>query len=137
MAEAMRVLTVRQPWADAIALFGKDVENRTWTTKYRGLLAILAGRTMDGDAIPIVEAIAETSLEMPLRGGSVIALVDLVGVHHADDHEEPCSPWAQPEQFHWELANARPLARPFGLFGSLGLRVATPDVVAEILERAA
>ena len=133
----MRVLTVRQPWADAIAHLGKDVENRTWSTKYRGPLAILAGRAYDAEARPEVERLAGVRLLLPLAAGTVLALADLVDVHHADDHTEPCSPWAQPGQFHWVLTNPRPLDRPYGLIGSLGLRIATPDIEADILERAA
>lgn len=38
----LRALSVRQPWAWAIALGGKHVENRHWSTRHRGLLAIHA-----------------------------------------------------------------------------------------------
>ena len=43
------VLTIRQPWASAIFLAGKDVENRGWTTDYRGRLWIHAGRFKSRD----------------------------------------------------------------------------------------
>ena len=38
-----RALTLRQPWAWAVAAGHKDVENRTWQTPHRGWLAIHAG----------------------------------------------------------------------------------------------
>src|SRR5688500_1682609 len=38
-------LSVAQPWASAIAFAGKDVENRSWRTHYRGPIAIHASRT--------------------------------------------------------------------------------------------
>lgn len=41
----MKALTVRQPWASLIALGVKTVETRSWSTKYRGPLAIHAGMT--------------------------------------------------------------------------------------------
>ena len=41
------VLTVRQPWASAIICVGRDVENRTWSTSYRGLLYIRAGMALE------------------------------------------------------------------------------------------
>lgn len=44
----MKALSVQQPWADAIVRFGKDIENRTWHTAYRGLVAIHAGQKMRG-----------------------------------------------------------------------------------------
>lgn len=43
----MKCLSVRQPWAWAIIHGGKDVENRTWATKYRGPLGIHAGMQFD------------------------------------------------------------------------------------------
>lgn len=36
----MKVLSVRNPWSHLILRGGKDVENRTWTTNYRGRLYI-------------------------------------------------------------------------------------------------
>jgi hypothetical protein len=43
----MKALSVKQPWAWAIIHAGKDVENRTWTTNYRGPLLIHASKTFD------------------------------------------------------------------------------------------
>ena len=45
----MKCLSIRQPWASAIIYGGKDIENRTWTTKYRGLLLIHASATFTLD----------------------------------------------------------------------------------------
>ena len=39
----MKCLTICQPWASAIMEGIKDVENRSWSTKHRGPLAIHAG----------------------------------------------------------------------------------------------
>ncbi|MEU0468957.1 ASCH domain-containing protein [Amycolatopsis sp. NPDC006131] len=38
----MKAITVRQPWAWAIAKGYKPIENRTWSTDHRGLIAIHA-----------------------------------------------------------------------------------------------
>lgn len=40
----MKALTVSQPFASLIADGQKFVENRTWSTSYRGLIAIHAGK---------------------------------------------------------------------------------------------
>src|SRR5512144_1472468 len=47
----MKALTLKQPWAWAVAYVGKDVENRTWRTTHRGLIAIHAGGRSDREAI--------------------------------------------------------------------------------------
>lgn len=40
----MKALTIRQPWASLIGLGVKTIETRSWTTRYRGPLAIHAGK---------------------------------------------------------------------------------------------
>lgn len=40
----MKVLTVRQPWASLISLGVKRIETRSWSTSFRGPLAIHAGK---------------------------------------------------------------------------------------------
>ena len=41
----MKVIVVRQPWAWLIVHGFKDIENRTWKTRYRGHLLIQASAT--------------------------------------------------------------------------------------------
>jgi ASCH domain len=38
----MKVIVIRQPWAWLIVHGFKDIENRSWTTRYRGTLLIQA-----------------------------------------------------------------------------------------------
>ncbi|WP_286842761.1 MULTISPECIES: ASCH domain-containing protein [Sphingobacterium] len=38
----MKALSIKQPWASLIAHGIKDIENRTWATKYRGTIYIHA-----------------------------------------------------------------------------------------------
>lgn len=40
----MKALTIRQPWASLIAHGVKTIETRSWSTEYRGPLAIHAGK---------------------------------------------------------------------------------------------
>lgn len=42
----MKVLTLHQPWASLVALGVKTIETRSWSTAYRGPLAIHAAATM-------------------------------------------------------------------------------------------
>ncbi len=42
----MKAITILQPWASLIACGAKKIETRSWSTKYRGPLAIYAGRTV-------------------------------------------------------------------------------------------
>lgn len=41
----MKAISIRQPWAWLIVNGFKDIENRSWDTKYRGLVLIHAAKT--------------------------------------------------------------------------------------------
>ncbi len=43
----MKIVTVRPPWSDLLAMRIKKAEFRSWKTKYRGRLAIHAGMNVD------------------------------------------------------------------------------------------
>jgi len=42
----LQALSIRQPWAWLILHAGKDIENRSWPTRYRGRVLIHAGKGM-------------------------------------------------------------------------------------------
>jgi ASCH domain len=109
-------LSVRQPWAHSIIHLGKDVENRTWRTHYRGPLLIHASsrECLDGWCWLGARGIyLPVDVELPM--GGVVGQVDLVDVIEDSD-----SPWAMEDYWHWVLQNPRPL--PFRVCkGRLGL----------------
>ena len=50
----MKVLSIKQPWASLIVHGVKDIENRTWKTKFRGRVFIHASATpklLDNDSL--------------------------------------------------------------------------------------
>jgi hypothetical protein len=135
-------LSIMQPWAYLILTGGKDVENRTWTTSYRGLLAIHAGRRLDRDAALGLSGLCGAGrLPWPLPDrpaaarGALLGLVTLVGIHHvADCWDEEfgcCSWWAEEaDGYHWQLTNPRILAEPIPTPGRLRLWPVTLPTVA-------
>ncbi|MGH8579805.1 MAG: ASCH domain-containing protein [Gammaproteobacteria bacterium] len=40
----MKALSLKQPWANLIAVGGKTIETRTWVTSYRGPLPIVSSK---------------------------------------------------------------------------------------------
>jgi hypothetical protein len=44
-------LSIQQPWAWLIVNGRKDIENRTWRTRFRGPVLIHAGKAIDRDAL--------------------------------------------------------------------------------------
>lgn len=80
----MKALSIRQPWAWLILHAGKDIENRSWRSGFRGRLLIHAGVSLDRDALRQFEAgrspatgepfppdILEAIHRIPWRGGVV------------------------------------------------------------------
>ena len=116
----MRALTIRQPWASAIMHGGKDVENRTWATKHRGMLWIHAGLKRDWGARQAERALRESRgwyyhpSDAPL--GMVLGFVQLVDVV-----EDSVSEWAEPGMKHWILADPFWLNTPEPMRGRQGL----------------
>lgn len=90
----MKAITIRQPWASLIATGDKLYETRTWATKYRGPIAIHAGKQMDNDAFMFLVSPLATIEHLKACGikpdnltlGAVIAIADLVNVWHIVHH---------------------------------------------------
>ncbi|MFI5805652.1 ASCH domain-containing protein [Streptomyces sp. NPDC051561] len=110
----MKTLTLKQPWADAVAHGTKRTENRTWTTAYRGRLAIHSGAGYDPmGRFLITDRDALNS--WPDTRGAVVAVADLVDVHFATDG--CCSPWGELHTYHWVLDRVTALATPLPVKG--------------------
>lgn len=87
----MKALTLTQPWATLIAIGAKQIETRSWTTRYRGPLAIHAGKGLGpvGGSVGLWNRCAEPlffrALEpyyrvTHLRLGDPPALIDCIDV---------------------------------------------------------
>ncbi len=125
----MKALSIRQPWAWAIATGKKPVENRTWSTSFRGPVLIHAGLRVDREALRDDPwAFAGAELDMPTGGiVGVATIVDCVEWH--------ASPWFT-GPFGFVLTDARSL--PFvPCKGALGFFDVPPDVAARLRALAA
>lgn len=114
-------LSIRQPWAVSIIRGGKDIENRSWNTNFRGKFLIHAAAKVtqaEIDAWRIFCAdlpmdwakdLTMTKLEL----GGIVGEADLVDVVTASDSPWFCGP------FGFVLRNIKPL--PFvRVRGALG-----------------
>lgn len=111
----MKCLSIRQPWASLIVAGSKDVENRTWPTKYRGPVLIHAALTADISSISLPDGVLNRSItELPR--GVIIGQATIVNC--VRNHP---SPWAGIGAWHWVLANAKAFDRPVPYPGRLGL----------------
>jgi len=116
----MKALSIRQPWAGLIAAQIKTIETRTWTTKYRGPLLIVAGRQIDeGARQRFLKAGTPYSV---FPQGVAVAVVELVDCFQmADVHEKAAMVPARPGLFGWRLELIAAIDKPFPVKGKLGL----------------
>lgn len=98
-APAPMVLTVRQPWAYAIIHAGKDIENRSRTTHYRGRLLIHAGKAWAPQG---AQWLNRMGIPIPddLPTGCIIGSVTVTG-----STQNSSSPWAMPDSHHWQFTD--------------------------------
>lgn len=88
-------LSIRQPWAWFILNLGKDVENRTWRTLFRGPVWIHAGKGMTRYEYEEACEFASAILDRPkipafkdLERGGIVGRADITGCVTASR-----SPW--------------------------------------------
>ncbi len=123
----MKCISTRQPWAYLITKGIKPVENRTWSSDYRGPLLIHASLTFDWRGyrwirrtFPLLELPAPTGYVL----GKLIGRVEMIGCvtcHH--------SPWFC-GPFGHVYTNPVEFPKPVALRGQLGIF----DVPDEVLK---
>lgn len=130
----MKVIVVRQPWAWLIVSGFKDIENRTWATRYRGPVLIQASASRPGR--DRIEGALRLIRERRIRKRGLILpgefeLGGIVGIAHIDDCvTASTSPWFE-GPIGWVLSGPRTV--PFiPLKGRLGLFDAPRNVIKRL-----
>jgi hypothetical protein len=119
----MKIISIRQPWAALIVSGLKDVENRTWPTRYRGPILIHASQRPDDISREDIERRFGVSSPLWQPLGGVVGIADLVDCVRTHD-----SKWYAQGHYAFVLANARPL--PFVRWkGALSLRSAPAELL--------
>ena len=147
----MKAMTIKPPWSWAISHGPKRIENRGWQRPWRGTLAIHAGKgwDFDGEDSPLVQqAWRDADIDIykldpayrEITLGAVVAVAELVDICSksaplADGPSCECGPWAARGQYHWRLANVRPLTEPVPCKGALGLWTLPDEVEAAVVAR--
>jgi len=125
----MKAITIKQPWASLIIEGLKDVENRTWPTKFRGRVLVHASAAIDKNAIDRISLINDELAKkikhelicnkLPL--GVIIGHVEIVSclchTHHSINDTK--SIWAEKDAWHWILANPTKIMEPIPAKGKL------------------
>lgn len=134
----MKALTIIQPWASLIVRGHKGVENRTWSTSYRGRLLIHAGKkSLDPLGVSLADQL-KISLPDDLPTGAIIGeceLVDCVPVRSLtirdlfEEKDKPIDPFAF-GPICWVLKNAKSYAEPIPCRGAQGLWIPPAELLS-------
>lgn len=130
----MRALTILQPWADLIMSGAKRVENRTWTTKYRGRFYVHAGKSREAMVTTEVNGEARCrvtgkALER-MKFGYVLGIVTLLDCLPIEEvkagKHDAAYPWLRAHEYAegpwcWVLAENRAHIGPWPYKGAQGL----------------
>lgn len=136
----MKAITLLEPWASLIAVGAKKIETRSWSTKYRGPLAIHAGKSLKAWHMnlawkePFFSALksqqVETDGKTAIRYsyGSVIATCNLVDcikmtpefIQTIQSPELDFGEYAI-GRYAWILENVKPLEDPIPAKGALSI----------------
>lgn len=147
----IKALTIRQPFACAIAHLGQDVENRTWEPPrwlVGGFVAIHAAQTVEVEQQQVLQdAIrfrTHPELNLPEHfnlvdncvRGAFVAIARLRGVAREDDFntgipESWSSPWFR-GPFGWVWEDVLVLPKPIPCRGQRGVWDPPPEVVIEL-----
>lgn len=123
----MKALTIHQPWASLIAYQFKRYETRSWSTDYRGALAIHAGKQCDSDFWDYIEHEYDLSPIYDLPLGAVLCIARLVSIHYTDYLRDTVSDFEldfgnfAPGRFAWELEVTEVFQSPILARGQQGL----------------
>lgn len=119
----IKALSFRQPWATLVVEGRKTMDMRTWTTHYRGPLAIYASLEVEKDACKLHDVDVST-----LTTGALIGVVDLVDIvpltgksYEANKEKHLMGRLFREGLFGWTLTNPRPLDPPQVVKGRLHL----------------
>jgi len=147
----MKAITLVQPWASLVILGAKHIETRSWNTKYRGKLAIHAGKKWNKHLADLCEAEPFRSALYGLDGtfpegrhsntplGMILGTVELVDCVATEDllvqvNEESGPEFAfgdyRPGRWGWLLQHAQLLTHPVPFVGRQGLWDVPDEVIA-------
>lgn len=131
MESDLRILTVRQPWAGLIVDQLKSIENRTWPTMYRGIVAIHSAGMADwsDEAFAFLEHTMLMNRDEFSQRNHTCHRSQLIGVariYSCIPYESENSNWRMPPPpgkrgWCWHLVERRRFAKPIAATGAQGL----------------
>jgi hypothetical protein len=128
----MKALTIEQPWVWAILNAGKDVENRSWQTKYRGWIALHASKSAQRlDDVDFPRGIQKPEKE-DLVCSAICGVAYLSDIRDKSKSKWFYRPGRGETNYGWVLTKVKKLRKPVPCDGILGLWKVPPGVMTSI-----
>jgi hypothetical protein len=139
----MKVLTIRQPYADAIVQPSgapKRIENRSWAlpARYVGVPVLLhsAAAPERKPVLPDAWAIPRLYGDRADRLGVILAAVTFTACHFdRDGCDDQCADWGMRQVFHWQIADVTTLDQPVPAKGQQQFWTPPGDVLAAVQQQ--
>jgi len=144
MNQTIKGFSLTQPWATLVAMGSKQVETRSWSTPYRGWLAIHAAKGFPGYAKDFASAeftLGRLPAQLP-RGG-IVALARLGKVMRTEALAPILTPLERlygdysSGRYGWLLYDVIALPEPIPCRGALSLWEIPADILPALQERLA
>jgi hypothetical protein len=138
----VKTISLWQPWATLVAIGAKQYETRSWSMKYRGLLAIHAAKRMDllqkefclqDPFYSVLHAKGYTVGNLPL--GGIVAVVKIIEITPTEaivktlsKNEVAFGNYAS-GRYAWKLELVKMLEKPIPMNGAQGLFEVADDLI--------
>lgn len=120
-----RAITLKPWWAWAVAHSTKRIENRSWSTKYRGPIAIHAGcaRFTSAERLSFAQRVEAAGCVLPDEAAidrtAIVATAVLANCVRLPP--ENLGAWGDAPSWHWLLEDVVALPAPIPVGGKLGI----------------
>jgi hypothetical protein len=122
----MQCISIRQPWALLVCAGQKVIENRTWASTHRGVVAVHTGSFQLG-----VPQQIDPSLRRLFAFGAIIGTVEIYNVVTIEQAKG--EDWAE-GPFCFRLRNARLFSCPIPHKGRVGISRLPDDIATKVAE---
>lgn len=121
----IKAISLIQPYASMIADGKKKIETRSWSTSYRGKLAIHASQKIDKDA-----CIQFGYDPKDILRGAIVCIAFLVNCVQFPSSLAPPDPYGDftPGRYGWLLTPIKKLKRPVPAKGALSVWQVDPEI---------